>query len=140
MIDSFRGKYKFLSNFFEAGVVFNGIAYPTVEHGFQAAKTNNIELRMLISRAKTPGKAKELGNCVRLRDDWEDVKIGIMKRLVNTKFMRKDLEELLLDTGNEELVEGNNWGDTFWGVCNGKGRNELGKILMELREELRKDE
>lgn len=61
-----------------------------------------------------------------------------MYEICKAKFTQhKDLAEKLLETGDEELVEGNKWNDTYWGVCNGKGKNQLGKILMRIREELK---
>jgi ribA/ribD-fused uncharacterized protein len=73
-----------------------------------------------------------------MRPDWEQVKILIMTSLVRDKFTRhQDLKEQLLATGDAELIEGNWWGDTFWGVCKGKGENHLGKVLMKVREELK---
>jgi ribA/ribD-fused uncharacterized protein len=70
-----------------------------------------------------------------MRDDWDDVKLGIMRDLVSRKFKQnKDLRLMLEATGDQELVEGNTWNDTFWGVCNGEGCNWLGKILMEVRD------
>lgn len=110
--------------------------YPTTEHAFQAAKTLDEKEREKIRVAKTPGQAKRLGQKVTLRKDWESIKIKIMLNLNRQKFDRADLGDRLVDTGQAELIEGNTWGDTFWGVCKGVGKNHLGKILMEVREEL----
>jgi len=138
-INKFDGEYAFLSNFYPARITIDDITYPTVEHAFQAMKTFNIDDRISISEASTPGKSKRLGRRVKLRDDWEDVKISIMKDLVRQKFTRRHstIGYKLLDTGDTLLIEGNNWDDTFWGVCKDKGENNLGKILMEIREELK---
>jgi predicted NAD-dependent protein-ADP-ribosyltransferase YbiA (DUF1768 family) len=63
-----------------------------------------------------------------------------MYQCVKDKFTRnQDLKEQLIATGNEELVEGNTWGDIYWGVSRGRGKNMLGKILMRVREELRNE-
>lgn len=132
-ITSFSGKYEFLSNFYYSPVTYEGITYPTVEHAFQAAKTFDVTERRRISEMKTPGMAKRAGRRVLLRKDWEAVKFDIMKTLVTQKFEDEKLKQLLLDTGDEELVEGNTWHDTCWGVCNGVGQNNLGKILMSVR-------
>lgn len=83
----------------------------------------------------TAGQAKRRGYRVKLRDDWELVKLGIMEDLVRQKFNEKTLGDMLLATGDAELVEGNDWGDKFWGVCDGEGQNMLGKILMKVRSE-----
>jgi len=68
-----------------------------------------------------------------MRPDWEAVKDDIMYRCVLAKFEDPILRQRLLDTGDQELIEGNTWGDTYWGVCKGKGRNMLGKTLMAVR-------
>ena len=139
-IKQFKDGFDFLSNFYPAHVALDNVRYDTVEHAFQAAKTLDKAQRRLIRNADTPGKAKRLGRKVTLRDDWEAVKIEIMEDLVRQKFTRHpDLRKLLLDTGDAEIEEGNTWRDTFWGVSlrTGKGRNELGKILMRVRRELR---
>lgn len=130
MIDSFKGPYAFLSNFHPSLV---GGAYPTVEHAFQAAKTRDPEQRAKVATCATPAQAKRLGRKVTLRPDWEDVKLDVMEELLRQKFENPDLLTLLRATAPHELVEGNTWGDTYWGVCRGKGRNHLGKLLMKIR-------
>ncbi len=138
MIDSFRGEHRWLSNFYPAEVQYEGVMYPSLEYAFQAAKTLNLAQRRLIRGAPTSGKAKALGRTVRLRPDWEEVKLEIMAELVEDKFTRHyPLTQRLLGTGDQEIVEGNVWGDRFWGVCDGKGENHLGRILMAVRDELR---
>ena len=77
-----------------------------------------------------------MGRSVSLRPDWEDIKDDVMLEGLYRKFTNDELAEWLLDTGDEELVEGNWWGDRYWGVCNGIGQNKLGKLLMKVREEL----
>lgn len=136
-IDSFRGEYHFLSNFHQSPVTMYGESYPTVEHAFQAAKALHPEDRERIRIVAKPGDAKRLGRRVQLRPDWEDVKLSIMYTLVARKFQDSTLRHQLLQTGDEYLVEGNTWNDTFWGVCNGEGRNYLGLILMRVRSEIR---
>lgn len=133
MIKKFEGAYRFLSNFWPSVVNFDGQQYQSVEHAFQAAKTTNLKEREFIRSQPTPGKAKQAGRSVTLRSDWEKIKIDVMRNLLIEKFNQYPLKQLLLSTGDEELVEGNNWGDVFWGVCNGAGENHLGKLLMEIR-------
>lgn len=139
-IDSFKGDHAFLSNFYRSSIVMHdGMEYPTVEHAFQAHKTHDMQERHHISQLDTPGKAKRAGRKVKLRDDWEEIKVAIMRGIVERKFLdHRDLREKLLATGNAELIEGNTWNDIFWGMCRGKGENHLGKILMEVREYFRK--
>jgi ribA/ribD-fused uncharacterized protein len=132
----FKGDYEFLSNFYPSKVYYEGAQYPTVEHAYQAAKTNDLSQREKILKASGPGGAKKIGQSVAMRKDWEDVKIKIMKDLVRQKFENRRLRINLL--GIDGIIqEGNFWGDTFWGICKGKGRNELGIILMSIRSELR---
>lgn len=134
MINNFRGKYAFLSNFYPSVVEVDGIEYPTVEYAFQATKTFNSVEREFILKQKTPGKAKKAGRKVKIRPDWEEIKTSIMFYLVRQKFKNDvKLKNKLIATKDEELVEGNNWGDTFWGICRGVGENHLGKILMKVR-------
>lgn len=138
IIDSFNGKYRFLSNFSDYHCLFEGVSYKTVEHAFQAAKTLDKNQRMKIEYAVTPGEAKKLGRRVCLREDWEQVKDDVMYDCLVSKFkLDKVLRFKLLDTYPAELIEGNTWGDTYWGVCNGVGKNTLGKLLMRLRDEIR---
>lgn len=138
IIDSFDGEFAFLSNFYEVPVEWEGITYPSTEHAFQAAKVINPVTRMKIAAEPTPGRAKRAGRSVQLRHDWEQVKFDIMLDIVMAKFRQHpDLAEALLDTGDAELIEGNTWNDTTWGVCNGRGLNWLGKILMMVRCQLK---
>ena len=135
----FRGSYRFLSNFYPADVSYELITYPTLEHAFQAAKSLSMVDRMKIGMASSPGKARRMGRAIHadnFRRDWEDVKVGIMEQLLADKFSDPMLRKLLLDTGSAHLEEGNNWGDRFWGTVNGEGLNNLGKLLMQLRENL----
>lgn len=139
IIGPFDGEFEWLSNFYPTLVDYEGVEYPTVEHAFQAAKTDDVSERETIGLAKSPGRAKRMGRRVALRPDWEEEKIGIMLKLVMNKFTRhKDLAEKLISTGDMRIVEINTWHDTFWGVCNGTGENHLGRILMEVRQELRR--
>ena len=137
MIDSFSGNYRFLSNFYPAEVEHEGVRYPTTEHAFQAAKALDPSKREEIREADTPRLAKQLGRTVELRADWEEIKLDVMLGVVRRKFRNPDLRQKLLDTDNAELVEGNTWGDSFWGVCEGRGQNQLGRILMRVRAEIR---
>lgn len=137
MISSFKKEYSFLSNFYKCHVSYNGVVYNCAETAFQAQKTLDKNERIIFSDIE-PGKAKKKGRKIDLREDWEDAKLQIMKEIVKCKFEQNPvLLKRLLETGDEELVEWNNWNDTFWGVCRGRGENHLGIILMEVRKELR---
>lgn len=143
MIAEFDGKYAFLSNFYPSIFTHDGIEYPTVEHFFQAAKTLDIKEKKAIAAAATPGQAKRMGRKVQLRPDWEKVKEYYMELGLRLKFENPSLRQKLLETGSNELIEGNSWHDNEWGSCyctrcqNIAGKNKLGKLLMKLREELR---
>lgn len=137
MINNFSCQWDFLSNFYPARIVYDSIAYPSIEHAFQAAKTKDKELRLAIRAAKTPGEAKRMGSQVQLRPEWELVKVDVMLQLLRLKFYPENMAALLLSTGDHELVEGNHWQDTFWGVCNGVGENWLGRLLMQVRTEIK---
>ena len=138
MIDSFSGEYRFLSNFYQAEVEFEGMMYPSTEHAYQAAKTLDLKSRAMF-QGGTAGQAKRLGQVIILRDDWtnDNVKISVMYAVLLDKFTRhQDLRKQLIATSPNELIEGNTWNDTFWGVCDGKGKNHLGKLLMSIRQEI----
>lgn len=138
MIDSFSGEYRFLSNFYQAEVEFEGMMYPSTEHAYQAAKTLDLKSRAMF-QGGTAGQAKRLGQVIILRDDWtnDNVKISVMYAVLLDKFTRhQDLRKQLIATSPNELIEGNTWNDTFWGVCDGKGKNWLGKLLMSIRQEI----
>lgn len=133
-IDSFKDEYFFLSNFYPVDIKIDGIVYPNAEAAFQSQKTFDIEEKKKFT-TMTPVKAKRYGRKIKLRDDWENVKVSIMMEIVSQKFLQNPhLLEKLIATGNDELIEGNNWRDYFWGVCKSKGQNNLGKILMKIRE------
>jgi ribA/ribD-fused uncharacterized protein len=136
-IDSFRGQYSFLSNFFESPVKYEGLTYSNVEAAFQSAKLLDKEERKQFC-ALSPTAAKRTGRRVNLRADWETVKVGIMEEILFEKFNgSEDLKEKLLATEDAELIEGNTWNDRFWGVCKGTGKNMLGKTLMKVRDRIR---
>lgn len=137
VIDSFQGEHRFLSNFWPATVWFEGFTYASVEHAYVAAKTLDQAERMIICQMASPGAAKRYGRKLALRPDWETVKVQIMDDLLRRKFEHPELRQKLIDTGDDTpLIEGNTWGDTFWGVCNGVGQNMLGTLLMTIRAEL----
>lgn len=134
VIDSFSDEFHFLSNFYYVQVYWEGIKYPSSEAAYQASKSLDPVVRKRFKHYG-PGLAKKQGRAIQVRDDWDSVKVDIMKGICRAKFDGDaDLRERLLLTGDIELIEGNYWGDTFWGVCGGVGENMLGKILMEIRE------
>jgi len=139
VIDEFRGEYYFLSNFYPAPIDIRGMGMvQTAEHAFQGFKTLDEEQMRKIFQASTPAQAKQMGKVVKLRENWQEIKDEIMYSMVKMKFVtHADLRKKLLATGDAVLIEGNTWGDKYWGVCEGEGKNVLGTILMAVREELR---
>jgi len=137
MIDKFQGNTKWLSNFQEVTFNFKGIEWPTTEHAYQAMKCKNTLEFLNVLNAATPGEAKRLGGKCEMFPLFENYKIDIMYEINKCKFdQNMRLQMMLIGTGSQELIEGNAWGDRFWGVYEGEGRNELGKILMRIRSEL----
>lgn len=137
VIDDFREEYDFLSNFYICRIEFEGRRYMHTEGMFQAFKVHDEKEKDKMSEL-SPSQAKKYGKKVPLRKDWEQVKDECMYKCLVEKFTQhKDLGQKLLDTGDALLVEGNTWGDRYWGVCRGKGENHLGILLMMVREDLR---
>jgi hypothetical protein len=138
-IYGFRGQYRFLSNFYPCTIKYENMFYPSVEHAYQAAKTLDLEVRERLRNIVKPGDVKRAGRLVKLREDWDNVKLEIMKQLVLYKFSNNEsLKQSLLETKDRFLEETNNWRDKYWGRCNGDGENHLGEILMQVRDELNK--
>jgi ribA/ribD-fused uncharacterized protein len=150
VILKFRGKYRFLSNFYPCEVEYEGLVYPSVENAYQAAKTAPFRRKQFTNIS--PKKAKQLGKKVpMLYRDWNVRRLKVMEELIRKKFTQnEELKQKLLETGDAILVEGNTWNDEFWGVnlkkpdpnseFGYKGQNWLGKILMKVRDELRKEQ
>jgi ribA/ribD-fused uncharacterized protein len=136
IIDKFSGEYRWLSNFYPSPVFYLGAEYPTVEHAYQASKCNSSNALAIeqIHMAATPGIAKKLGRKVELRDDWDRLKQVWMLNFLRQKFSGS-LKEKLIATGDALLIEGNNWKDYYWGVCDGIGENRLGEMIMNIRSE-----
>ncbi|HLL69075.1 MAG TPA: NADAR family protein [Micromonosporaceae bacterium] len=144
-IHGFRGAWSFLSNFQAAPLVWEGMAYPTSEHAFNAGKTLDVAKRQWIADAATPREAKRRGRSVDLRRGWDErVRFEVMAEVLRAKFeAHPGLARALLATGDAELVEVNTWHDDVWGdcvcgrpACGEPGTNHLGRLLMELRADL----
>lgn len=139
-IDNFNGDFEFLSNFADSPFTHDGIVYPTNEHFYQAMKSLSRKERKRIAALHTAGQSKRAGRKLDMRKDWESVKIDVMREGLRLKFAEGSvLADMLVATDPATLVEGNHWGDKFWGVDNktGQGKNWLGKLLMERRNELK---
>ena len=137
-IRQFRGDFFFLSNFYNCPVAYKQLTYTNNEAAFQAQKCVSDTERIQFTKL-SPSEAKRLGRRVSLRKDWEDVKVSIMEEVVRAKFTQNaELADKLLATGDAHLEEGNTWGDKVWGTVNGIGANQLGIILMKIRDEIGK--
>ncbi len=138
VIKKFRGQFLFLSNFYWTSTAYDGKIYPTAEHAYQAAKALNPSHRRRFQNWQlTPAKAKQIGRCLLMREDWDEVKLEVMEQILCSKFSKEPMQRMLLRTGDAVLIEGNTWGDTFWGESKGWGLNHLGKLLMKIRDALR---
>lgn len=135
MIKSFKGEHRWLSNFARCVVSLDGVKYPSTENAYQAAKTLILKDRVPL-QSMTAGQAKRTGRKLEIRSDWDKVKLKIMFNLNKQKYDTEPYNAQLLATGDEEIEEGNTWNDTFWGVCDGVGENNLGKIIMQIRQDL----
>jgi len=135
-VEQFTNDYEWLSNFYPVLIWLDHISYGSVEHAYQAAKSLDAVYRDLIKSCQTANLAKQLGKKIRLRPNWDSIKLEIMFGLLRQKFSNPELKQKLLGTKGIELIEGNWWNDTYWGVCNGHGENKLGKLIMKVREEL----
>lgn len=132
----FRDEYNFLSNFYPCSITYNGILYPSVENFYQAMKTTDVSLRIKISKM-IPGKAKRLAKDIKIRKDWDEIKVQVMNYGLEQKFSKPDFKEKLSKI-NDKIVEENYWHDNFWGdcicgKCEKKGKNVLGKMLMNIK-------
>ncbi len=137
-ISSFRGEWAFLSNFYPIPVSWGNSWFPSVEHAYQAAKAIKPQDIEIIRNATTAAQAKKLAKKIEIHPNWNEIKLEWMEYLVWYKFaMFPDMGKKLLSTGNAELIEGNTWGDRFWGRCNGSGENWLGRLLMKVRDQIK---
>lgn len=135
IIDNFHAAgYEFLSNFYPCKIVYKDYEFSSLEHAYQAAKTYKSSWNKF--DGISAGQAKRLGKTLIIRTDWNDVRLSVMEELLRIKFTIPELKEKLKGTGDAELIESNTWGDYFYGVCRGRGKNHLGKLLMKIRAEL----
>lgn len=138
-IKGFFGEYRWLSNFYLCPIKGKTHVYPSSENAYQAAKVS--EKNRIDFVSISPAQSKKLARSYDIDiNEWDSKKLDVMYWVIKAKFTQNlDLKKKLIETGEKYLEETNYWGDTFWGVCKGKGENHLGKILMRLREEFKKD-
>lgn len=133
-IDSFREEFFFLSNFYPVDLEVDGKKYASSEHYYQACKALDPDEHEKIRKAPNAGATKKIAKAIKsFNPNWDNVRLDVMRRVLLVKFAIPELKEVLLMTGDAYLEEGNWWGDSFWGVCRGEGKNHLGKMLMEIR-------
>lgn len=135
VINSFTGEYRWLSNFQQSPISYSKYTFPTVENAYQAAKCKNVD-DMIDFTIMSPGEAKRQGRLLNpMIDNWDNIKLNIMRKLINLKFSTGSyLSDKLIETGDIEIIEGNTWNDVYWGVCNNKGENHLGLLIMKQRD------
>lgn len=138
-IDKFEGEHRWLSNFWLVRVYWRGVWWSSSEHAYQASKFDNPDIVEQIWLAETPGKTKWIARkyASHIRPNFHEEKRQIMREILAAKFQDQEMREKLLATGDAVLIEGNTWGDVYWGVCDGKGENWLGILLMNVREEIK---
>lgn len=137
IINLFKGDYSFLSNFYYTPIEYEGLIYKSSEVAYQASKTLDMNIRKQFTTL-TSYLARRSGKNLNLRDDWFTIRKDVMYKILQIKFSNPFLRDMLIKTNNAILIEGNDWGDTFWGVYKNKGENNLGLLLMKLREEIKK--
>ena len=133
-IYGFFPPYRWLSNYHMVNIAMpDGLTYPSTENAYQAYKLLDVEARKPFTTYSC-GESKKMGQFVRLRSDWEKIKVDVMKTCLEVKFQNPELKEMLMATAPKHLEEANNWGDKYWGTTYGKGENMLGKLLMQIRD------
>jgi len=138
MIREFKDNYRWLSNFYPCKVVYNGKIFMSVENAYQSAKWDD-DRWIKFCQIKSPGIVKSASREVKIdRKMWDQERLKVMEICLSQKFYQEPFKSMLITTGVEELQEGNNWGDEFWGVNlkTGKGQNQLGKLIMLIRDRL----
>lgn len=135
-VKGFEGEYHFLSNFWFCQVSYNGLIFDSSEAAYQAAKCLDPKQRKSFVTLSA-WESKYLGKKVKLRADWDSVKLGVMEDILRIKFSDPELVKMLIATGDKYLEETNWWWDRYWGVCKQIGENHLGKLLMKIRTELK---
>lgn len=138
-IKEFQGEYRWLSNFMPCKIVLSNIIYPSVEHAYMSAKSIDPSWKELCARPDIkPGEIKRRSRKVKLVENWDSIKLQIMRVCLQQKYTQEPYLSKLIATKGMQLEEGNKWNDKFWGIDlrTGEGENNLGKMIMEIREQL----
>lgn len=121
-------------------IKIDDVTYPTAENAFQAMKCKKAKDRVAFVQM-TPVEAKRAGKRVDLRSNWNKDRNKVMYHILWHKFTQnEELKKKLIATGKEKISHVNHWRDTYWGVYNGKGKDVLGRMLMNIREKLQETE
>lgn len=141
MITEFQNEHRWLSNFAPVKIKLDGLEFSSVEHAYMSAKSDDVEWKKFCSNPNNKaGDVKRQSRNITLKDDWDKIKLEVMKECVNQKFSQEPYRTKLLETGTQHIQEGNRWNDKFWGVClkTNKGENHLGRLIMDVRSALAK--
>lgn len=142
MIHTFHTKEtRFLSNFFPIPIKYKNADYASVEAAYMSAKSEDVLWKSFCQDPfNSPGAIKNRSKLITIREDWADIKLSVMEECLRCKFSYPHMIEMLLATGNQNIVEGTTWNDRFWGVdlteTPNIGENHLGRLLMKIRDEL----
>ena len=138
MIEEFQGEWRWLSNFAPVDIKMDGKIYPSVEHAYMSAKSFDPDWKRICQMTVNPGDVKKASRKIKLRSDWEKIKLDVMWDCIDQKFDQEPYKSKLLATGNVYIQEGNRWRDRFWGfdLNEGVGLNHLGKLIMDKRSRL----
>jgi len=137
-IKIFSGEHRWLSNFAPVNIQIGKCTFRSVEHAYQSEKSNEKEWKICCLSIERPGDIKKMSRKIKLSSDWEERKVTVMKACLEQKYNQEPFKSLLIKTAPKIIQEGNYWHDTFWGVDlkTGKGRNVLGKLIMQIRYKL----
>ena len=141
MITEFQNEYRWLSNFAPVKIKLDGLEFPSVEHAYMSAKSDDAEWKKFCSNPiNKAGDVKRQSRNIELKENWNDIKLDVMRECVKQKFNQEPYRTKLLKTGTQHIQEGNRWNDKFWGVClkTNKGENHLGRLIMDVRSALAK--
>jgi ribA/ribD-fused uncharacterized protein len=142
MIKEFQKEYRWLSNFALIEIRLGNKTYPSVEHAYMSMKCVDKDWKYFCATESNAGKVKRASKSIKLRPDWnDDFRLRIMNDLLRIKFKQEPYKTKLLETGNQNIQEGNMWNDKFFGIClkTGEGENHLGRLIMNIRDELNKE-
>lgn len=139
-IKAFKGEHVWLSNMYLVNLYYKGLVYPSSENLYHSFKNNSPQWKNTCTKTN-PHTLKNRSRKITIVDDWEKIKVDVMRECLVLKFSHQDLRDKLIATHPCIIEEGNTFGDNFWGVdmFTREGENKLGKLLMEIRDKLMND-